>query len=165
MNKRPQKDQNTQVAPPAEAPSVTSSLKSLWLGTCARYTVLCLVLLVTSAIASESLTVTYVDTLRFFLILPFAFCVTVGARIRKADKLATGLKCILHPLTVLGGFYLFGYLPFQVSTKPSAQQVLLMLLLAAIVYGILVGVLCLLGSGSRRKKDRDTPYVSQFGKK
>lgn len=158
MNNPAPEAQNKQTTP-------SSTLMGLWLGTCARYTVLCLLLMLISAITATEQNPPYIDTLRFFLILPFAFCVTVGARIRKADKLATGAKCVLHPLTVLGGFYLFGYLPFQVSTKPSAQQVLLMLLLAAIVYGILVGVLCLLGSGSRRKKDRDTPYVSQFGKK
>ena len=158
MNNPAPEAQNKQATP-------ASTLMGLWLGTCARYTVLCLLMMLISAITATEQNPPYIDTLRFFLILPFAFCVTVGARIRKADKLSTGLKCILHPLTVLGGFYLFGYLPFQVSTKPSAQQVLLMLLLAAIVYGILVGVLCLLGSGSRRKKDRDTPYVSQFGKK
>ena len=156
MNKPALDAQNKQTA---------STLMGLWLGTCARYTVLCLILMLISAVTATEQNPPHIDTLRFFLLLPFAFCVTVAARIRNADKLSTGVKCVLHPITVLGGFYLFCYLPFQISTKPSGQQVLLILLLAAVVYGILMGVLCLLGLGSRRKKTQDTPYVSQFGKK
>ena len=158
MNKPAPEAQNKQTTP-------ASILMSLWLGTCARYTVFCLPLMLISAIAADAQTPPYMDSLRFFLILPFAFCVTVAARIRTADKLSTGAKCALHPITVLGGFYLFCYLPFQVSTKPSGQQVLLILLLAAVVYGIFMGIFCLITSGSRRKKAEDTPYVSQFGKK
>ena len=158
MNKPAPEAQNKQATP-------ASTLMSLWLGTCARYTVLCLLLMLISAIAADSQTPPYVDSLRFFLILPFSFCVTVAARIRNADKLSAGVKCALHPLIVLSGFYLFCYLPFQISTKPSGQQVLLILLLVAILYGIFMGIFCLIRSGSRRKKVEDTPYVSQFGKK
>ena len=158
MNKPAPEAQNKQATP-------ASTLMGLWLGTCARYTVLCLILMLISAVTATEQNPPYIDTLRFFLILPFAFCVTVAARIRNADKLSTGAKYVLHPITVLGGFYLFCYLPFQVSTKPSGQQVLLILLLAAVVYGIFMGIFCLIRSGSRRKKVEDTPYVSQFGKK
>ena len=164
MNKPSQKDQNTQVAPPAEAPSVTSSLKSLWLGTCARYTVLCLVLLVTSAIASESLTVTYVDTLRFFLLLPFGLCLTLAAWVRRSDKLSAGAKVGLHSLAVLGGFYLFCYLPYQLRTKPSGMQVLVILLLAAIFYGITMAIVAAVTAKTRQKKLDEVPYESQFRK-
>ena len=146
----------------AQRPSL---LRDLWLGTCARYTVLCLLLLLISALAAGSLTVTYVDTLRFLLLLPFALCITLAARVRRADTLSTVAKCILHPLLVLGGFYLCCYLPFQLSTKPSGQQILIILCLAALLYGIAMGIVAAIGGRRKRKTADNTPYVSQFGKK
>ena len=125
MNKSAPKAQNTK----AEATAATDPvaiIRSLWLGTCARYTVLCLILLVTSAIASDSLTVTYVDTVRFFLLLPFGISLTLAAWVRRSDKLSTGAKVGLHALATLGGFYLFCYLPYQVRTpsrlKPARDR-------------------------------------------
>ncbi len=160
MNKRPPDTQNKQ-----QEPTAPSLPRELWMGSCARYTVLCLLLLSVSAIVSDSLTVTYVDTVRFVLLLPFAFCLTLATRVRKTDKLATGAKCALHPVVVLGGFYLFCYLPFQISTKPSGQQILILLLLAALVYGVTMGIVCLIAHRLRSKKIEATPYVSQYGRK
>lgn len=164
MNKRPTEAKNKQTettTPAAHAPSV---LRDLWLGTCARYTVLCLILLVTSAIASDSLTMTYVDTVRFFLLLPFGLCLTAAARVRKADKLTAGAKCALHPLAVLGGFYLFCYLPYQLRTKPSGMQVFIILLVVAILYAVCMGIYAAVTRKSRQKQIDKTPYVSQYGK-
>jgi hypothetical protein len=164
MNKRPQKDQNTQVTPPAETPAAASTLKSLWLGTCARYTILCLILLVASAIASGSLTVTYVDTVSFLLQLPFGLCLTLAAWVRRSDKLSTGAKVGLHALATLGGFYLFGYLPYQIRTKPTGMQILIILLLAVILYAAAMGIFAAVTAGRRQKRVNDTPYESQFRK-
>ena len=161
MNKRAPKVKNNQTTPPRAA----ALLRELWLGSCARYTVLCLCLLVVSAIAAESLTVTYVDALRFFLLLPFALCLTLAARVRRADRLSGGAKCALHPLLCLGGFYLCCYLPFQVSTKPSGGQILLLLCLAALVYGLGTVLLWLATRKGRQAAIDHTPYVSQFGRK
>ena len=77
--------------------------KDLWLGTCARYTVLCLILLLASAIASDSLTVTYVDTVRFILLLPLGLCLTLAAWVRRSDKLSAGAKVGLHALVAVFG--------------------------------------------------------------
>ena len=151
--------------PDAKNNQAPSLLRELWLGTCSRYTVLCLCLLIISAIASASLTVTYVDTLRFFLLLPFALCITLAARIRRADKLSTAAKCTLHPLLFLGGFYLCCYLPFQISTKPSGGQILLILCLAVLLYGVGMLILWLATRKHRQNVIDSTPYVSQFGKK
>ena len=138
-------------------------LQGVWLGTCARYTVLCLLLLLVSAIVSDSLTVTYIEPIRFFLLLPFAGFLKLATMTRKAASLATGAKCALHPLLVMGGFYLCCYLPFQVASNPSGQQVLLLLLLAALVYALFMGIFLLITHSLGRKKKADTPYVSQYG--
>lgn len=164
MNKRPQKEQNKQVTPPAPSASAAARLRSLWLGTCARYTVLCLILLVTSAITSNSLTVTYVDTVRFFLLLPFGLCLTLATRVRRSDKLSVGAKVALHPLATLGGFYLFCYLPYQLRTKPSGMQILIILLLAAVLYGLAMLMTVTVTAKARQKKLDDAPYESQFRK-
>lgn len=151
-------------APEAHNTNAPSLLRSLWLGTCARYTLLCLILLVTSAIASDSLTVTYVDSVRFFLLLPFGFCLTLAAMIRRSTALSTGAKCALHPLTTLGGFYLFCYLPYQLRTKPSGMQIFIILLLVIILYAIVMGIYAAAVSKKNRKKAEEVPYESQFSK-
>ena len=139
-------------------------LKDLWLGTCARFTVLCLILLVTSAIASDSLTITYVDTVRFFLLLPFGLCLTLSAWVRRSDKLSAGGKVALHALSTLGGFYLFCYLPYQVRTDPSGMQVLIILLLVAVLYAAVMAIWAGVTRKSRQRKLDETPYESQFRK-
>ena len=162
MNKKAPKAQNTKTEA-ATSTDLAALLRSLWLGTCARYTVLCLILLVVSAIASDSLTVTYVDTVRFFLLLPFGLCLTLAAWARRS-KLGAGAKAGLHALATLGGFYLFGYLPYQIRTKPSGMQVLVILLLAAVLYAVAMGVYAAVTAKTRRKQIDDTPYESQFRK-
>lgn len=164
MNKTAPKAQNTkaEAAVPTAAPA--SPIRSLWLGTCARYTVLCLILLVTSAIASDSLTVTYVDTVRFFLLLPFGLTLTLAAWVRRSPKLGAGAKVGLHALATLGGFYLFCYLPYQVRTKPVGMQVLIILLLVVALYALVMGVYAAVTAKTRRRRVDDTPYEKQFSK-
>jgi predicted neutral ceramidase superfamily lipid hydrolase len=151
-------------APAAQNTNAPSLLRSLWLGTCSRYTLLCLILLVTSAIAADSLTITYVDSVRFFLLLPFGFCLTLAAMTRRSATLSKGAKCALHPLITLGGFYLCCYLPYQVRTKPSGMQVFIILLLVIILYAIVMGIYAATVSKRNRKRSEETPYESQFSK-
>ena len=160
MNKPPRKAQNIN----DETASPAARLKSLWLGGCARFTLLCLFMLVTSAIAADSLTTTFVDTVHFFLLLPFGLCLTLATRVRKSDKLSTGVKCGLHPLAFLGGFYFFCYLPYQIRTNPSGMQVLLILLAATLVYALVMSIYAAATAKTRQKKRDETPYESQFRK-
>ena len=163
MNKPAREAQNTKVEA-VDSSDPRATLRALWLGTCARYTVLCLIMLVTSAIASDSLTVTYVDTVRFFLLLPFGLCLTLAATVRRSDKLSALAKVGLHALSTLGGFYLFCYLPYQVRTKPTGMQVLIILLLVVVLYAAVMGIYAAVTAGARQKKIDDTPYESQFRK-
>ena len=160
MNKPTREVQNTTIG---EA-TPKACLKSLWLGTCSRFTLLCLFMLVTSAIASDSLTITYVDTVRFFLLLPFGLCLTLAAWVRRSPRPSSGAKVGLHALATLGGFYLFCYLPYQVRTKPSGMQILIILLLAVILYALIMGVYAAVTAKSRQRKRDDVPYESQFRK-
>lgn len=162
MNNRPSNPNDmkkTSAAKPLSLPM------ALWFGTCARYTVLCLILLVVSAIVSDSATVTYIEPIRFFLLLPFGFFLTLATYVRRAEKLSTGAKLGLHPVIVLGGFYLCCYLPFQISSKPAGQQIFLFLLLAILLYGLFMGIFLLISRLLGQKKTEDTPYVSQYSRK
>ena len=160
MNKSTCEAQNTSI----ETNALSSRLRSLWRGTCSRFTLLCLFMLITSAIASDSLTITYVDTVRFFLLLPFGLCLTLAAGVRRSATLGSGAKVGLHALCTLGGFYLCCYLPYQVRTQPSGMQIFIALLAAAIVYGLIMGIYAAATAKSRQKKRDETPYESQFRK-
>ena len=83
---------------------------------------------------------------------------------RRSDKLSAGAKVALHSIAVLGGFYLFCYLPYQLRTKPSGMQVLVILLLAAILYGITMAIVAAVTAKARQKKLDEVPYESQFRK-
>lgn len=164
MNKRPPEVHNKRAETVQAPPRALARLREIWMGSCARYTVLCLILLVTSSIASDSLTITYVDTVRFFLLLPFGVCLTLAAWARRSDKLPAGAKVGLHALSTLGGFYLFCYLPYQLRTKPTGMQVFIILLAVMLLYAVVMGVYAAVSAKARRKKLDDIPYESQFGK-
>lgn len=139
-----------------------AALRGFWLDTAARYTVLVLLSLGVNALMSRSLTGTYMDTLRFLLLLPFAAALTGGARIRHAS-LSGGAKLALHALCVLGGFYLSVYLPYQLTVRPTGQQILLLLMLVLVIYVITVVIYIVARGSARQKRVDETPYVSQFG--
>lgn len=156
MNKSSREAQNNQT------PASTVA-KEIWLGTCARYAVLTLVILFFGMLTSDSLSVTYVDTVSFFLLLPLGLCLTLATRLRKTNALRTVAKYILHPLLVLGGGYLCFYLPYQIRNKPTGSQTLIMILLGVILYIAVMSVVLLVSHKARQKKIDDTPYVSQYG--
>ena len=49
-----------------------------------------------------------------------------------------------------------------ISSKPSPQQILILLMLALLVYALAMGILLAISHALRRKKTEDTPYVSQY---
>ncbi len=105
----------------------------------------------------------YVDPMSFLLFLPFALAMAAAGLVRRADTLPSAARVTLHPVLVLGGFYLCIYLPYQIEKKPTAGQMLAIFVLAAVVYGVAVAVLALMDRRTRQKTIDDTPYQSQFG--
>ena len=159
MNKRAPKVQNN----PADesGTKLRTLLRDLWFGSCARLTVLCAALLLLCPIIGQPGPEWY----RFLLIYPFALFLAGAAAVRRAGQMTTVTKCILHPVLTLGGFYLCCYLPYQLTTKPSGAQVLLVLLLVGVLYAVVMGIYLAVTSALRRKKGDAVEYVSQFGKK
>ena len=165
--------QQTKPAAPTPAPvTARTVLRDLWYGTATRYTAIALGLLLVNVILNASAdgtaaegTMTMVDPLRFFLLIPFSLLLTVATLVRRTDKLATGAKVALPPLCVLGGLYRCFILPYQVQTKASPAQTMMLLLFALIIYLIVMAV-CLLITRRRGQKQVDaTPYTRQFGQK
>lgn len=154
-------------APPAQNNSTASPslARRLWQGTCTRFTLIALMALLVNLLFSGTDSQIYVEPLRFLLFLPFAFCLAVAALVRTSKGLSTGARVALHPICSLGGFYLCLYVPYQIKSKPTGGQMLILLLLALIVYGIAMGILALIGRRSRQKEIDEAPYVSQFGPK
>ena len=140
------------------------SVKELLTGTCVRYTVLCIAILLIKLLMSDSLEDTVVDTTRFFLLLPLSLCLALAAIVRRSS-LGTPAKAILHPVLSLGGLYLCAYLPYQVSFKPTGEQVFAILLLALIIYAITVAVYLIIHRKKRQKVIDGTPYESVFSPK
>jgi uncharacterized membrane protein len=70
----------------------------------------------------------------------------------------------LHALATLGGFYLCGYLPYQLRTKPSGMQVLIILLAAVILYAVVMAVVTAVSAKSRQKQIDAEPYESRYRK-
>ena len=139
-------------------------VRDLLTGICVRYTVLCIAILVITLLMSDSLEDTVVDTARFFLLLPLALCLTLATLVRRS-RLGTALKVILHPILSLGGLYLCAYLPYQVSFKPTGEQVFAIVLLALIVYAILAVIYLVATRKKRQQVIDDTPYESVFSQK
>lgn len=144
--------------------AATPLWKQFLTGTCVRYTVIALLMLAINALIQNDVEGTMVDTLRFFLCLPLAACLTLAAWVRRTDSLPTGGRVVLHPILVLGGFYLCFYLPYQIQTKPSPAQVLFVLLFVLVLYGIAAGIYAIVAGQSRKRKQEKAPYQSQFRK-
>ena len=160
MNKRAPNAQNNRAD--GFENMVAGFMKDLWMGSCVRFTILCLALLLLSFMMEDSLTVA---PSRFLLLFPFAIFLKGAAWTRRTAQLTTVMKCILHPVLTLGGFYLCCYLPYQVSAKPSGAQVFLVLLVVGILYAIVMGIYLAVAYALRGKKNEKAEYVSQFGKK
>lgn len=98
-----------------------------------------------------------VEPLNLLLIFPFAFCLALANTVRRTNKLSTATRVILHPLCVLGGFFLCVYM--------TSNRNPLVLAVAAAIYGIAALIMWLRARAQKRKANRNTPYISQFGKK
>ena len=98
-----------------------------------------------------------VEPLNLLLIFPFALCLSLATLVRRTDKLSTVARAILHPSCVLGGFFLCVYL--------TSNRNPLVLVVAAVIYGITVFIMWLCARAQKRKANRNTPYISQFGRK
>lgn len=78
-----------------------------------------------------------VNALRVYLLAPMALCFAAAGLVRLSDR-RLWVRLTLHALLSLGGFWLFGYLPYRLQTRSGGTQMLIMALLALFVYAVLL---------------------------
>lgn len=146
-----------------KSPSTPSSAPRhpviIWLTNSACwFTALCLCLLLLNATVWQT---NGVSPLRYLLLYPLTLCLSAATAVRRSP-LSRGVRYTLHPLLTVGGVYLFGLLPYQISSQAPSSAVLLMVILTLVIYGIVVGVAALLLHKKQVKSTDKQAYESQF---
>lgn len=138
-------------------------VRDMLASTCIWFTVLFLLVILFGAVASGSFTMNYIHTVRYLLLIPFAFCLTLAGMVRRSS-LPVAARAVLHLICSVGGFYLCVYLPYQLESKPLGRNVLIIMLLSLVVW--LIAFFIYLGITRRRSRRaiEEKPYVSQFRK-
>lgn len=147
-------------SPKAQTNPVTSSTAGrVAKDTCCFFTVLCTALLLLNLTFWQT---NGIPPLRYLLLLPLSLCLSAARNVRRS-RLSRGTRYVLYPLCVLGGFYLFGFLPYQIQSHARAATVLVVMILVSLLYGAAVGIFALTHHKKQEKKAKDLPYKSQFG--
>lgn len=132
-------------------------------GTCFWFTIMFLILLCVGAVTTGSFDMNYIHTIRYLLLIPYAFCLTLAGMVR-TSPLPGPARGILHAVCSVGGFWLCVYLPYQLEAKPLARNTLIIMTLVLILW--LIGFFIRLGIVRRRDRRaiEDKPYENQFKK-
>ena len=147
----------------------TSCLASILRASCCYYTVFSLVMILVAALANGSFEVG-VYSPKLLLLLPLSAAVASAQAILRIESLSRGVRYFLHPVLCLGAAYLFIILPHQLEQASrggtvSPAQLLLLVLAAAVVYGAAVLIRALIKGAIGKRREKETPYESQFGKR
>lgn len=131
----------------------------VWLtdGAC-WFTVLCLFLLLLNVTVWPS---NGVPPLRYLLLFPMALCFSTAATVRRSS-ISRGIRYALHPVLVVGGIYLFGFLPYQIDSQAPSSTVMIMAVLVLALYGLGVGATALILRKKHVKATEKQPYDRQF---
>lgn len=148
---------------------LTSCLVSILRASCCYYTVFSIVMILVAALANGSFEVG-VYSPKLLLLLPLAAAIALAEELLRIETLPRGAVYFLHPVLCLGASYFCIILPRQLErasvggTVPPAQ-VLLLVLIAAVVYGAAVLIRALIKGAIGKRREKETPYESQFGKR
>ncbi len=148
MNKKP-----TSPTPARRHPAM------IWLtdGAC-WFAVLCMLFLLINinAVFTQG-----VDPLRLLLLYPLSLCFSAAGMVRRS-KLSKSARYALHPLLSVGGFYLCGFLPYQIQSNARASTALIMMVLTLIVYGLIVGIAALVLRKKNAAVTENRTYENRF---
>ena len=125
-------------------------------GTCRYFTLFCVILLLVAVVADNA-----IHSLRFLMLLPFAFCVAAGGAVYRFTTLSAVARHLLHYLLCQIGFF-FAYLPWQISDKNPGKYTFMVILLTSLAYAIGLAVFLAVRRIRRGKVADKTPYESQF---
>ena len=146
-----------------------SRLKSILCASCCYYTVFCLVMIFIAALASGSFDVG-VYSPKLLLLLPLSAAIAAAQAILQIETMSRGARYFLHPVLCLGAAYLCIILPYQLEQASLGRtvtpaQILLFVLATAVVYGVAVLIRALVRGAVGKRREKETPYESQFGKR
>ena len=170
MSRYPKMNKSAQTAQTnSKTEGSRSCLKSILCATCCYYTVFSLVMVLVTALASGSFEVG-VYSPKLLLLLPLSAAIATSQAILGVESISRGVRYFLHPVLCLGAAYLCIILPYQLEQASLGRtvtpaQLLLFVLAAAVVYGVAVLIRVLLRGAMGKRREAETPYESQFGKR
>ena len=143
---------------PQKTHSTTSNareqFKSILLSTCVFFTLFSMVILTTQLFGQNDL----IKPLRFFLLLPFALCISLSNLILKSKTISTALKLILHFTALAASFYLC-----LCTTIKNVKPIILILILG-VAYIIIAAPVVIILKHRNKKNESKPEYVSMFKK-
>ena len=144
--------QNEQKTPPKESNKALTMIKSVLSSTCGFFTVFTMLILTTQLFGSNDL----IQPLKFFMLFPFALCISVANLIFKAKSINTFLKLIIHFAILTASFYLCFFTSSQ-NVKPLA-----LILLLGVLYIIIATPILIILKLKKKKSEPKPEYVSMF---
>lgn len=127
-------------------------LKEILTNSCIFYTIFALSILFTQFFAQSDL----IQPLRFFLLFPFAICVSVANLIFKARSLNTFLKLLIHFSSIAFSFYVC------LCTGIPNLKPLVLILILGVAYILVAAPIVTVSSLKKKKEQPKTEYVSMF---
>ena len=133
-----------------------------WLAhTCVYFTISILIYLLIQAITIVGENFKGLEVDRTLLILVFSLLLALANTVLTLDKLSTALKIAIHFVIVMFAFYACLLLPVSMP----ASRIFVGLVLAAIVYAIIMGLVALFRSRYKRISESHDNYENKFSKK
>lgn len=133
-----------------------------WLShTCVYFTIVTLFYMIIQAIVNVNDDALLLDAGRTALFFVFSLLVALANTVLTVDRLMLALRVAIHFLTVMFAFYACMLLPLSLP----ASSVFVGLILAAIVYAVVMGLVALFRSRYKKLSKVDEKYEKKFNKK
>ena len=136
--------------------------KRIALGTCIYYTAATFLILFLYFVLNVDTTMG-VQPVILLAILPFAFFFSVANTIYRHTEINFGWKVLIHYLLVVGGAFLFLYLPNK-DPQQRASFALILFLLFTVVYFLVMGTIWTIKARIKRVKRDESKYHSVYKK-
>ena len=136
--------------------------KRIALGTCIYYTAATFLILFLYFVLNVDTTMG-VQPVILLAILPFAFFFSVANTIYRHTEINFGWKVLIHYLLVVGGTFLFLYLPNK-DPQQRASFALILFLLFTVVYFLVMGTIWTIKARIKRVKRDESKYHSVYKK-
>ena len=132
---------------------------------CIYYTALCIFTILLNVIISGSFDSDAINCLQFLMFLPFTLLISLGNLLYRCFRSSRPKRYLLHFLCFECGFLLGIYMPYAITSKPSATNSFVVICLVLFVYLLGAVIHAVATSRGDRQKAEEKPYVSQFKKK